>query len=86
MKYPEMYYVYWWSGEVRGIIRFTPEKDLGRSYIVDKSKRYEVLWAKDENIKKLLERSFPSTTFQRNRLTEDKYKLINLIFGSEPRR
>jgi len=84
MEYPEVYYLMWWHDELAAAARFTLEKDLSGEFIVDKTKRCEIIWAKDKTIRIWLEKAILKTPFARKQITEDKHKFIIWIFG-EPR-
>ena len=83
-----MYYMYWWGGEPVIIAKFIPEKDISGAYFVDKSKPYKVLLAQDKKAAKWFMDAVKRgiMQFSRRHMTEDPRKIIEWIFGDEPRR
>lgn len=79
-----MYYIYWWAGKPSLVARFTPERDTSGAYLIDKSKRYEVLWSRTEELKEFFDRVAQNTPFRRKQMTHDLHEFIEQIFAGEP--
>jgi len=80
MQYPEMYHLSYFAEKIEALLRFTPERDLRGAYIVDKSKRYDLLWLKNEKHRKWYEKTQKHDIFRMSELIDENYKLIRNIF------
>jgi hypothetical protein len=80
MQYLEMYHLSYFHNEIEALLRFTPKRDPEVNLIVDKSKRYDLLWVRHEEHRKWFKETQINDTFRWWELIDSNYNLIKKIF------